>query len=453
MSDTGDVGRRRSAREKRTDSARWSNPDSLSAAWHARALAVAGFVPAGSRVLDLGCGDMALERALPPGCAYMPSDLVARDARTLICDLNAGSLPDAPEPPSVVTLLGVIEYVADPRALLAALRRYDATVLVTYNPADLNSALDREALGWMHALGSDAFEALCAEAGWSPDGRARLDANQVLFRLRPSARATAPLRRVAVLSYNNVGNFGDRLGTHLLANCLPGGTEVTWLHHRPWDAALVSRIAGETDLLVLGIGNSLFGQLLTPELLGLVEAVPQAVGIFGTQYRERIDPVVMDRLIGSLTRWYARYEEDALLYGSGRDSVLHLGDWLVTASPMTRWTDDRILRIGDEIKGELPLDRTIQRIQRYRAVVSTRLHPLLCALTSAEQVGYVEQREYPGAPAMVAGKFRSMLMDVFGRVYPENRLFPVERDRVAAYQRAVTTRVDDLRRDLGSMLA
>jgi hypothetical protein len=41
---------------QKTDTGRWSNPDSLEAAWDGRAELAAQFIPAGARVLDLGCG-------------------------------------------------------------------------------------------------------------------------------------------------------------------------------------------------------------------------------------------------------------------------------------------------------------------------------------------------------------------------------------------------------------
>jgi len=80
----------------------------------------------------------------------------------------------------------------------------------------------------------------------------------------------------------------------------------------------------------------------------------------------------------------------------------------------------------------LPLDRVIERIQAYRAVRSTRLHPLLCALTSAEFCAYREQREVAGGGQ--SGKFRSMLLDVFGRFYPQDAGWTLDRAVVMCYK-------------------
>ena len=169
--------------------------------------------------------------------------------------------------------------------------------------------------------------------------------------------------------------------------------------------------------------------------MSLVRSVPRTVGIFGTQYREGIDRCLLSQLLNELTVWFARYEEDLLLYGKGRSNALHLGDWLFSALPMTRWTKDETLTIKKEPGNDLPLDRAVQDIQQYRCVSSERLHPLLCALTSAEQITYTERRECSGATG--SGKFRSMFLDIFGRTWPEATAFEFNRAAVAGYRSRV----------------
>ena len=93
----------------------------------------------------------------------------------------------------------------------------------------------------------------------------------------------------------------------------------------------------------------------------------------------------------------------------------------------------------DVIRTELPLDRLIQKIQSYKRVSSARLHPLLCAFTSAESVSYCEQRE--SRTQEVSGKFRSLLLDVFRRDYPEGKPFEVDRSAVIKYKEKVAAGV------------
>lgn len=431
-----------------TDLARWSDPKQLEPAWEGRAMTAANFIPAGTRVLDIGCGAMALERHLPFGCSYQPSDIVVRDARTIVADLNAGGLPvDAVAKADLVTMLGVWEYIYKPGDLFAVFARTGKSILCSYCDANLTPEAERRrALGWVNDFKLAEFVDLAHAHGYQASLIRQIDPLQYLIRFDKRAPAAAPARkRVHVISYNNVGNFGDRLGYHLLNDLLPVHAEVTWGTLRPF--APVPQV----DLLVIGIGNSLFGDLLDDQLLAATANAKATIGIFGTQYRPNLPAEKLAQLVDRLTHWYARYEEDVLLYGRGRTNVSHLGDWLINAFPMSVPTIDQPLRIGAQVLQELPIDRTIQHIQRYKRTFSERLHPLLCALTSAEQVGYIEQREMDGKT--VSGKFRSMLIDIFGQNYPENMFWKVDRDAVAAYKGKVRANTDQMRSRIAALLA
>ena len=56
--------------------------------WPVRATAAAAWLADASSVTDLGCGTMSLERYLRPEQRYVPVDLLPRDERTLVLDLN-----------------------------------------------------------------------------------------------------------------------------------------------------------------------------------------------------------------------------------------------------------------------------------------------------------------------------------------------------------------------------
>jgi len=260
----------------------------------------------------------------------------------------------------------------------------------------------------------------------------------------PDVIMNAQSKNVLVLSYNNVGNFGDRLGYHLIHSVLPPNCVVTHGNFHPWNVPDM-----EYDLVIIGIGNSLFQPLLTDNLLRLLDKTKRAIGIFGTQYRYQIDTARMNDIISRLDIWYARYKDDIENYGNDRDNVVHLGDWLVDAFPMSESTDPRTLRIGNEIWGNLPLDRTIQEIQSFKRVFSTRLHPLLCALTSAEEVSYSEQPDSSGKPS---GKFQSMLLDVFQITYPESHFFKVDSAAVVSYKTMVRNNIRHMESRLSQLL-
>jgi hypothetical protein len=262
------------------------------------------------------------------------------------------------------------------------------------------------------------------------------------------------LPSVVVLSYFNDPNFGDRLGYHLINSILPPNALVRHASILPWSAP-----DGPIDLLVVGIGNSLNAATVRrDELYRLMDRAKHVVGIFGTQYRyQYTHPGIMpttDRFAGlldRLTMWFARYERDIREFGAARKNLMHLGDWLITAFPLAQWTDPRTLVVPPEIKTrEFRLDRFIQQLQAHRRVSSARLHPLLCALTSAEEVSYREQTEDP--KGTTSGKFAAMLEDVFGVVYPENEFWSVDREKVIAYKEKVARNVETLRATLDRLL-
>jgi len=339
----------------------------------------------------------------------------------------------------------VLEYIYDWKAFLRQLHAYGLPVVMSYCLSDFSGAADRSALGWVNHLDLKALLEGFAEAGFSIQSVQRIDGVQVIFRLSPHPPLARLSRKVLVLSYKNVGNFGDRLGFHIVNSVLPPGASVTWAHFEP------RKIPDEQfDLAIIGIGNSMFQSILTDDLLALTERVP-SIGIFGTQYRHSLDPNKFQRLLDRLAVWFARYEEDVLLYGRNRNNVVHMGDWLISQFGMSQWTTDGRLTIDDKIWADLPLDRTIQTIQQFREVVSHRVHPLLCALSSAERVAYREQRE-DGSASGASGKFRSMLIDVFGRTFPEETLFEVKRDAVSAYRARVQRSMAFLPTVLNTML-
>lgn len=442
--------RRKQVIENReTDLARWSDTRQLEPAWEARTVMAADFIPAGARVLDIGCGAMKLERHLPFACTYQPCDVVARDARTIVADLNKAPLPaGAAEAADLVVMLGVWEYIYKPAELFAAFAKSGTPILCSYCDVNLTSHLDRRALGWVNDFSLQQFVEIARAQGYRATLTKQIDALQYLVRFDVVAPSAVPKRkRVHVISYNNVGNFGDRLGYHLLNDVLPPHAEVSWGTLRPW-----SPVPSGIDLLIVGIGNSLFGDLVDDQLQAAVAGAKASIGIFGTQYRAQLPAERLAKLIGGLTHWYARYEEDVLLYGRGRNNVSHLGDWLINAFPLAMPSIAQELRIGGGILRDLPMDRTIQHIQRHARVSSERLHPLLCALTSAAEVAYAEQRE-TADKSVASGKFRSMLIDIFGQTYPENMFWKVDRDRVAAYKAKVRRNTDDLKARLAELLA
>jgi hypothetical protein len=407
----------------------------LAAASNAAAERAAQFIPAGARVLDLSSGK-ALAKRLPIGCDYQH-----RDAKASSFPAKAAAQSD------IIVMLGALEQVADIESLFTHLRFFKQDVVLSYCATDLTPDRDRAALGFVNHLSYYDLALLFDRYGFRIECTTPVNDTQVLMRLTPTERmmAVTPCS-VAVVSSTDDGNFGDRLGFHMINALLPGEAEV---HHLTFRTLHEAR--AKYDLVVLGIGTSLFQPLLGDDVLDIVGRGKASIGIFGTQYRELIPRPAIDRLIERLDTWFARTEDDVLMYGRGRNNVEHLGDWLIDQFPMSKATDDAPLQIGPETGEVLPLDRTIQIIQRHKQVYSARLHPLLCALTSAELAAYAEQPS-DQTPEIVSGKFRSMLIDIFGRSYPEKEFFIVDRDAVTRYKARVHRNVAKVGERINTLL-
>jgi hypothetical protein len=396
----------------------------------ARAELAAQFIPAGARVLDLSRGK-TLERFLPNGCSYRS---VATNKT------GTGDFPtQAAAQSDIIVMLGSLEHVADLEGLFTHLRFARHDVILSYHATDLAQDGDRAARGFVNALSFYDLTLLFDRYGFRIACTAPIDETQMLMRLTPAERmkSHAPCS-VAVVSDSDGSDFGGRLGLSMINALLPGEAEVHHLTFRTLDEAREAY-----DLVVLGTGNSLLQPLMSDALLNVAERGKAAIGIFGTQYRELLPRPVIDRLLDRLDVWYARNEDDVLMYGRGRTNVVHLGDWLIEQFPLTRACADEPLEIGGEM-GELALDRAIQTIQTHRQVYSSRLAPFLCALTAADYAAYAEAPA-GNMPDMRSGTFRSLLVDVFGRGYPEKQFFMVDRDAVARYKARVHRNVAEIR--------
>ncbi|KQY99748.1 hypothetical protein ASD45_02275 [Pseudolabrys sp. Root1462] len=418
-----------------------------------RAQLAAQFIPAGARILDLGGGGGdTLRDMVPFGCSYEAVDRLAHDKGSLIHDLTGAEFPTkAATECDIVVMLGVLEKIADLEALFTHLRFCARDVILSYGPTNLVGGEERAARGFVNHLGYADLITLFDRYGFRVECTAPVSDCEMLMRLTPSGRV-APVMpcNVAVVSDSDAGNFGDRLGLSMINAVLPGEARV---HHLTFSTLRerMSEARDDYDLVVVGVGNAMFQPLIGDDIVRILERTKSAIGIFGTAYRELIPRAMIDRVIDRLDLWYAPYEDDVRIYGRGRSNAVHLGDWLIEQFPLTEASLDQPLQIGADIGAELALDRTIQIIQRHKRVHSARLHPLLCALTAAEYAAFSEEPS-GRMPGIVSGKFRSMLIDIFGRTYPEQQFFMVDRDAVARYKARVHDNVATMRERVAAML-
>jgi hypothetical protein len=381
-----------------------------------RAEIAAQFISAGSRVLDLSAAP-GLENLLPHGSSYQAAAGFAAEFPT-----NAAAQSD------IIVMLGALERTADVENLFTHLRFAKQDVVLSYCATDLGGRRS----SFVNHLSFYDLALLFDRYGFRIECTTPISAGEMLMRLTPTDRLMPVAAcTVAVMSFGDDDTFGERLGAQMINALLPGEAEV---HHL--NLKTLQEARHQYDLVVLGTGNSLFQPLLNGEVLELLGRGKSTIGIFGTQYRELLPRPAVERVIERLDTWYARSEDDVLMYGRGRSNVVHLGDWIIDQFPLNRGFETAPLTIGPETGVELPLDRIMKVIQSHREVHSERLAPLLCALTSADYASY-EETASAHQPGIVSGRFRSMLMDIFGRSYPEKELFMVDRDAVRRYKARV----------------
>lgn len=168
-----------------TDYARWSTDEHLSPKWAERADFVARFVPQGLTVMDIGCGGMQFEHS-SKAKTYIPVDVVPRDERTRVIDLNAAELPDEwIDEVELVSFLGVLEYLLEPHEVLSKIARRGVAVVCTYKSLELAPNANRRASGWVNDFSSSEFRAMVERAGFHVARRVLYKNNQHVYLLLP----------------------------------------------------------------------------------------------------------------------------------------------------------------------------------------------------------------------------------------------------------------------------
>ncbi|OMH30321.1 hypothetical protein [Motiliproteus sp. MSK22-1] len=105
--------------------------------WDKRAQKISKLIPKGTKLLDLGCGEMLIENYLDSPQEYIPCDIHPRDNRTIICDFDKQEYPDFNLLPSCVICLGVLNYLNNQKPLMERICSYNAqSVIITFKPME-----------------------------------------------------------------------------------------------------------------------------------------------------------------------------------------------------------------------------------------------------------------------------------------------------------------------------
>jgi len=170
----------------------------LNTKWERRTRLAAEWLQDAAVVADIGCGLMALEAFLPASTRYLPMDVVPRDARTLVFDLNKDPIPAVDCDAAV--FLGVLEYTDDVGLVLTQVRRFPRC-LISYNHVSINDwlwkiGLRPKRVDWRNRYTKAGFRALLASAGLRIMRERRVRLGETLYEVRPAL--TGPLAKAGM---------------------------------------------------------------------------------------------------------------------------------------------------------------------------------------------------------------------------------------------------------------
>ncbi len=107
--------------------------------WEHRARVISRWIPEGAYVLDMGCGNMLIEKHLKNPAGYIPCDIAKRDERTIVCDFDKFEYPPA-QSENMILCLGVVNYLQHQKELIEHLCSRGKSFLFTFKPRELVAA-------------------------------------------------------------------------------------------------------------------------------------------------------------------------------------------------------------------------------------------------------------------------------------------------------------------------
>ena len=161
-----------------SEGVRWAYPtELLPGADHRASLAAQHILP-GASVMDLGAGAMRLQAALPPGCKYLPIDLVRFTEIGEVLDLNQGQFPERSV--DTVAALEVMQYIHDVPALLRRCAAAAPNLILSYPLAATDEASEaRRREGWFNDFDKKTLIDMLDSTGWEIGSQEPVEKSQM----------------------------------------------------------------------------------------------------------------------------------------------------------------------------------------------------------------------------------------------------------------------------------
>ena len=152
-----------------SDPHHWTGQERLRDGAAERAKFAARLVPDRARILDVGCGAMALRTAIGGRCHYTPADIVPWAPDCLVIDLNQAMFPEGSY--DCIAMLEVLEFVHDVAAVLAWAANAAEHLICSYRfgrqgENSEESGTGRHRRGWVNDYSEDQFHGMLSNAGW-----------------------------------------------------------------------------------------------------------------------------------------------------------------------------------------------------------------------------------------------------------------------------------------------
>lgn len=168
--------------ERRTIKERWlALSGEEESHWDARAAKAASLLIDCASIVDFGCGTMQLERHLPASVRYLPVDVVKRDDRTIVLDLNEVAPPALAADAAAV--LGVLEYLFDVPRFLRTLATKYSRAAISYNVIDGDPGRNRLSSGWFNSYSNSQIEDIFKSVGYRINSADHIGEQQLLWDL------------------------------------------------------------------------------------------------------------------------------------------------------------------------------------------------------------------------------------------------------------------------------
>ena len=148
---------------RKEDPVNWKDIEYFDETWKNRIRQMAAFVPPGSRVLDLGCGEMRLREFLKD-CVYIPVDYQTRGPETLVCDFNRGEFPGVLA--DVCFVSGCLEYIENPAWFIGQIAAHCHLCVISYCSIEhFDDPAQRSAMAWKNNFDAPGVISLFAAKG------------------------------------------------------------------------------------------------------------------------------------------------------------------------------------------------------------------------------------------------------------------------------------------------